>query len=165
MVFMSWRDVMASGRQASALAARLAILSAKRDAPESDAPKTLVKKVDPKATPDLDPQAGAGNAAYSITAGESFQLWQAWCRRHDVDHGSQRRFGEMMDERFAKDRNNGYPRYLGVRSRINPGPALHVVASQGARRGAGKNQGARRQLIQSKFEHLLLAECETIGRS
>jgi hypothetical protein len=43
---------------------------------------------------------------------------------------SQKRFGQMMRCRFTKDRNNGYPRYLGVRAKPRV-PALRVVATNG----------------------------------
>jgi hypothetical protein len=97
--------------------------------------KTLIKKVDPKATPDFDrfraDKQEAGNAAYStltvagVVAPARFQ--------------AQRRFGEMMGERFTKDRDNEVSSLPRRRLPDNSGPG---PACQGARRGAGKDRGA-----------------------
>ena len=67
-------------------------------------------------------------AIYTINPTEAFELWKRWCQRRGIPHGTQKRFGGTMGERFQRDRNNGYPRYLGVRKK-QVQPRLQVVHS------------------------------------
>jgi hypothetical protein len=66
-------------------------------------------------------------STYAIDATPSYKLWCDWCAARGLEQGSQKRFGGMMGEKFTRDANNGFPRYLGVRAKLVPG--LRIVAS------------------------------------
>jgi hypothetical protein len=57
-------------------------------------------------------------ATYDIDAGPAYDLHQRWRRARGLQAISQKKFGGMMGERFTRDPNGGYPRYLGVRARV-----------------------------------------------
>jgi hypothetical protein len=65
---------------------------------------------------------------FTIAPTPAFKLWQDYCRARNLEPGTQKKFGGMMGERFTRDANNGYPRYLGVRARERK-PTLTVVKS------------------------------------
>jgi hypothetical protein len=134
MVWIGLIDLLIAGiamvQRAQATKARVAGLAAKREAAAAAQPKAPAKPVEPKSTPDFDrfsaDELDSGDVTWSILATPAFKLWEDWCRARNLPACSQRRFGEMMGERFKRDRNNGYPRYLGVRQRPK-GPKLAIV--------------------------------------
>jgi phage/plasmid-associated DNA primase len=67
-------------------------------------------------------------STFTINPMPAFELWKDWCSRRTIAHGSQKRFGGMMGERFKRDANNGYPRYIGVRAKP-VATTLRVVSS------------------------------------
>jgi hypothetical protein len=71
-----------------------------------------------------------GDPTWVFQATPAYQHWRAWCHTHGAKPCSQKRFGQMMRNRFTKDRNNGYPRYLGVRAKPKA-PNLRVVINAG----------------------------------
>ncbi len=66
-------------------------------------------------------------ATYSIGATIAHKQHNAWRKRHNMPEISQKRFGEMMGERFTRDKNHGYPRYLGAQASARKSPGLRVV--------------------------------------
>ena len=65
-------------------------------------------------------------STFAIAATPAFRVWESWCQARGIDPGTQKRFGGMMGEKFKRDHNNGYPRYLGVRARLKGECALSV---------------------------------------
>lgn len=116
---------------ASARAARREIAVAKRPiASDSSGGGGAVTK--PIRTPEflrwVADEMEAGDPTWSIGATPAYELHCEWCKRHKLAKISQKLFGQMMGEVYTRDRNNGYPRYLGVR-RLIRGPKLAVSNS------------------------------------
>jgi hypothetical protein len=95
------------------------------------APAPAPEEPQSKCTPEFDRFCAdclEEGSTFTIDPTPAFEQWKAWCAKRDIAHGSQKRFGGMMGERFKRDANNGYPRYLGVRAKPVQ-PQLRVVSS------------------------------------
>jgi hypothetical protein len=123
-------------RGAAAMATRLrnaqAKLEQKAEEPEKPAEPVSTQPKGPKSkiTPEFERFVAdvleTGDATWALRPTPAYDAWKAWCGVRGLMPGSQRVFGEMMKERFGRDPNNGYPRYLGVRLRPKASPQLVV---------------------------------------
>lgn len=53
-----------------------------------------------------------------MMAGDLWKLWQEDCSQNDLEPGTQQAFGRRMKQWFSHERNNGRPRYLNVRAKM-----------------------------------------------
>jgi hypothetical protein len=63
-----------------------------------------------------------------IAAGQLFQMWKQECSEHGREAGSQKSFAARVKRRVRHERNNGRPRYIGVRFKTADAPRLRVVS-------------------------------------
>jgi hypothetical protein len=104
-------------------------------APPAEAPKPAKSKRS-KLTPEYQPffvdELETGSPTYTVRPTPLHDHFASWCKNRKLAVLSQRALGEIMTELgpaagWARDQNNGYPTYRGVRLR----PKLRVVSNNG----------------------------------
>jgi hypothetical protein len=65
----------------------------------------------------------------AVAAGDLWRLWLEDCEAHGIEPGTQQAFGRAMKKRLAHEKNNGRPRYLGVRPKVEHAPLRLAVVN------------------------------------